>query len=71
VAPQAKGHNSTKQVRTLLIATPNEILWKGLEIGVFDRWLQQRVKRELRESSNNSNKFKYSNIKLRIFEILL
>jgi hypothetical protein len=46
VAPQAKGHNSTKQVRTMLIGTPDEILWKGLENGVFDHWLQQRVKRE-------------------------
>jgi hypothetical protein len=54
VAPQAKGHNSTKQVRAMLIATPDEILQKGLEIGVFDHWLQQRVKREtcLRDSSN-------------------
>jgi hypothetical protein len=30
----------------MLIATPDEILWKGLEIGGFDRWRQQRVKRE-------------------------
>jgi hypothetical protein len=36
VAPQAKGHNSTKQIRTMLIGTPDEILWKGLE---SDQWI--------------------------------
>jgi hypothetical protein len=35
-------------------------------------WLSHDAElKELRESSNNSNKFEYSNIQLRIFEILL
>jgi hypothetical protein len=50
--PTQKGHTNRHKrqqkakLLAIFIATPDEILQKGLKISGFDHWRQQRVKRE-------------------------
>ena len=52
----------------MLVATPDEILWKGLELGGFDSRRQQKVKRETEdtfEASRDANSLPIAKRKLK------
>jgi hypothetical protein len=43
-----------KRLATMLIATPDEILWKGLEMGAFNhRWQQSAQHKAMAEKKKN------------------
>jgi hypothetical protein len=47
-------HTQKKRLATMLIATPDEILWKGLEMGVFNhRWQQSAQHKAMAEKKKN------------------
>jgi hypothetical protein len=43
---QCTKRTQKKRLATMLIATPDEIIWKGLEMGGFNHRQQQRVKQD-------------------------
>jgi hypothetical protein len=66
VAPEAKGHSSTKQVRTMLIATQSTVFWKHIYQEVKHR---KFVAQHKAMAEKKKNKRKRNEIALWILKI--